>query len=84
MPEEGRRSVTLVVYSRQGCHLCEILLEELLQLVRGRAAIEVRDIDTRDDWRNEYGARVPVVACDGRVLCEYRLDEAAVRALLGA
>lgn len=72
----------LVVYSRQGCHLCEILLEELLAMTRGRAAVEVRDVDTRDDWRRRYGTRVPVVEHQGRPVCELRLDPAAVRAAL--
>ena len=29
------------VYSRQGCHLCEQLIEELLPLIRGRLDLEV-------------------------------------------
>lgn len=72
-----------VVYSRQGCHLCEILIEELLATARGRAAVEVRDVDTRDDWQRRYGTRVPVVEHEGRTVCEHRLDEAAVRAVMG-
>ena len=42
---------SLQVYSRRGCHLCEQLIEELLPLVRGHLAVDVRDIDSRDDWR---------------------------------
>jgi hypothetical protein len=72
----------LVVYSRQGCHLCEIMIEELLPLARGRARVRVRDVDTRDDWRELYGRRVPVLEYDGLSLCEYRLDHGAVRELL--
>ena len=73
---------TLVVYSRRGCHLCEELLEELQPLVRGRANIDVRDIDSREEWRASYDTRVPVVACGDRDVCEARLDAAAIEAIL--
>ena len=50
------------------------LIEELLELVRGRANVLVLDIDSRDDWRESYDTRVPVLELDGQVLCEYSLD----------
>ncbi len=71
----------LHVFSRQGCHLCEVLLEELLPLVRGVLDVEVRDIDARADWRAAYSTRVPVVEFEGRVICEHRLDRAAIAGL---
>ena len=72
----------LVVYSRQGCHLCELLIEELLPLIRGRAELEVRDIDTREDWQEAYDLRVPVLEFDGLVLCQYSLDREKLRRAL--
>ncbi len=72
------------VYSRQGCHLCEVLIEELLPLVRGVARIEVHDVDTRHDWREQYGDRVPVVEIAGDYVCHYRLDRQALLSRLGA
>lgn len=74
----------LVVYSRPGCHLCEELIEALEPLVRGRAAIEVRDVDARAEWASAYGTKIPVVELDGRVLCVHRLDAARVNAALEA
>jgi Glutaredoxin-like domain (DUF836) len=68
----------LLVYSRHGCHPCEVLIEELLELVRGLADVRVLDIDSRDDWRETYNTRVPVVELDGHVLCEYTLDRELV------
>ncbi len=62
------------VYSREGCHLCEILIEKLLNLTRGRADVRVHDVDSRPDWLQKYDIRVPVVELDGAVLCEYSLD----------
>ncbi|MEQ8207411.1 MAG: glutaredoxin family protein [Woeseia sp.] len=67
------------VYSRAGCHLCEVLIEELLAMARGRAEVEVFDVDTRQDWRDDYGLRVPVVELGGRFLCQFELDRVAVK-----
>jgi len=72
----------LQVYSRQGCHLCELLVEELLPLVRGVLEVEVLDIDSRPDWQEKFDVRVPVVEYDGRPICQYRLDRAAISDLL--
>ncbi len=68
----------LTVYSRRGCHLCELLIEELTPLVRGRATVVVLDIDTRTEWATRYDVRVPVVEIGGKFLCELRLDREAV------
>ena len=66
------------VYSRRGCHLCELLLEEMEPLLRGRGELAVFDVDERDDWRARFGDRVPVVCIGDREICEFRLDRAAV------
>ena len=73
---------TLEVYSRHGCHLCEQLIEELLPLVRGRFDVDVRDIDSRDDWQSAYDVRVPVVIYAGRLVCEFHLDRVAIDELI--
>lgn len=65
-------------YTRQGCHLCELALEQLLPVIRGKAEIIVRDIDTNDDWRHRYDVRVPVVEIDGEPIAEYPLDLDAI------
>ncbi len=73
---------TLEVYSRHGCHLCEQLIEELLPLVRGHFDVDVRDIDSREDWQRTYDVRVPVVEFEGRLICEYHLDRPAIDRLV--
>ena len=64
----------LTVYSRRGCHLCEQMLEQLLPLSRGRAEIEVIDVDLQPGLAERFGVRVPVLSCSDGELCEYRLD----------
>jgi predicted thioredoxin/glutaredoxin len=69
-------------YSREGCHLCEVMLEELLPLIRGRADIEMRDIDTVVEWREKYDLRIPVIEYDGELVSAYPLDYDAIRVML--
>jgi len=74
---------TIDVFSRQGCHLCEVLIEELLPLLRGRFELVVHDIDTREDWQKAYDTRIPVVEYDGEVICQYHLDRQALSRIPG-
>jgi hypothetical protein len=74
----------LRVYSRAGCHLCELLIEELMPMIRGRLELEVVDIDTRPEWTLQYGTRIPLVEYAGETVCQYHLDTAAIDAILQA
>lgn len=58
------------------------MLEELLPLLRGRARLEVRNVDADAAWQQAFGTRIPVVEIDGRVVCELKLDVQAVEAVL--
>ena len=78
--DEGR----IRVFSRSGCHLCELLIEELLPLIRGHLELEVIDIDAHPELIDDYDTRIPVVEYAGRDVCQYHLDTAAIRAILSA
>ena len=73
---------TAFVYSRPGCHLCEQLVEELLPLIAGRVTVEIRAVDSNQDWRSRFGDRVPVLAIGDDIVCEARLDRLAVERAL--
>ncbi|MGI9104325.1 MAG: glutaredoxin family protein [Terriglobales bacterium] len=66
----------VVVYSRKGCHLCDVVKESLERL-RARAAFTWRevDIDTDPELRARYNEEVPVVFINGRKAFKYHLDE---------
>jgi glutaredoxin len=66
----------VVVYSRRGCHLCEIVKETLTKLHRRGGFIwhEV-DVDGDPELRRLYNDEVPVVFIDGRKAFKYRMDE---------
>jgi hypothetical protein len=64
----------LILYSRPGCHLCEDLAEQLAPLLRGRATLEIVDVDSSVALERRYGLRIPVLV-DGDVeLSTYPLD----------
>ncbi|WP_299493487.1 glutaredoxin family protein [Acaryochloris sp. IP29b_bin.137] len=53
--------VTLILYSKPGCHLCEGLQEKLEQIQDPPLKLEVRDITSRDDWFQSYQYEIPVL-----------------------
>jgi len=74
----------LVLYVREGCHLCDqFLLELSLDLGPGIERLQVLDVDRDVDLAVRFGLRVPVLELDGRVLCEAVYDGAGVRLALG-
>lgn len=73
----------LVLYGRPACHLCDEMADELAEVLDGQEyQLRVEDVDSRPDWRQHYGPRVPVlVLAGGEEICEFRLDPEKLRAL---
>ncbi len=66
----------VIVYSRKGCHLCEIVKEQLLKLSRrGSFTWQEVDVDTDRDLQRKYNDEVPVVFINGRKAFKYHMDE---------
>jgi glutaredoxin len=71
--QDGRQ---VVVYSRKGCHLCEIVKETLVKLHRrGGFSWREIDVDSDEELRRKFTDEVPVVFIDGHKAFKYRLDE---------
>ena len=66
----------VVVYSRKGCHLCEVVKEALGKLHK-RGGFDWREVDVDSDeaLRRQFTDEVPVVFIDGRKAFKYRIDE---------
>ncbi len=66
----------VIVYSRKGCHLCEIVKESLIKL-QPRGGFTWREVDVDSDaaLRHLYNDEVPVVFINGRKAFKYRMDE---------
>jgi hypothetical protein len=66
---------SLVLYGRDGCHLCEETRTILAALLTERASrglavppLQERDIDADDELHRRYAFTIPVLAVDGREL----------------
>jgi glutaredoxin len=81
----GDASHRVVLYTRPGCHLCDVARETVLS-VRERLgfAFSEIDIEADEDLELEYGIRIPVVEVDGEEAFEVTVDPAELARLLGA
>ena len=70
----------LTLYHRRGCHLCEQMLAALYFTYGDQLEVQLVDVDSDPKLKQEYGQRIPVLTAGSRLLCETRLDEAAVDA----
>ena len=79
----GAEAGELVLYVREGCHLCEQFLVEL-SIDMGPAVERLRivNVDGDVELAVRYGLRVPVLEAQGAVLCEGAYDPRPVRAAL--
>ncbi len=74
---------TLIVYSREGCHLCEDMLETLRQYQSELGYhLEVYDIDDDVSLLEQFNALVPVVYLNGKELMRYFFELATLKAAL--
>ena len=73
----------LVLYVREGCHLCDHFLVELsMDLGPAVEQLAVVDVDRDEELASRFGLRVPVLEAGGEVLCEGFYDGAEVRRVL--
>ncbi len=75
----------LTLYTKRDCHLCEQALE-VIERVRQEIPFELieRDICADEATHRAYFERIPVLALDGVELCEYVVEEQALRDALAA
>jgi hypothetical protein len=80
----GRRFERIRVYSKAGCHLCDVALELLTdpQYATYLPVAEVVDIETSPELRQRFGELIPVVEFDGKIRFTARIDEILLRRLI--
>ncbi|CAB4677928.1 unannotated protein [freshwater metagenome] len=74
--QTNRVSAPLIsVYSRHGCHLCEVAIEQL-ESMRAELAFSIETIYIDGDLELEklYGEQVPVIQIDGEHHDFWRVD----------
>jgi hypothetical protein len=83
MSPDSHEPPELVLYVRDGCHLCDQFLVELsVDLGPAIERVAVLDVDRDEELASRFGLRVPVLEADGEVLCEGFYDGARVRRAL--
>lgn len=73
-------ALRLILYERDGCHLCEearVLLDEMIGMDRYARV----DIDADDDLVVRYGFRIPMITLDGVDRLEAPITREDLRAL---
>ena len=71
-PAAGPR---LAVYTREGCLLCDEMIEALAAWLAGRGLeVEILDVDADAAAKARYGLKVPVLTVDGEPVCSGRFD----------
>ena len=73
--------MSLVLYGRPGCHLCD---EARAVLERIGHPFEEVDIEADDRLLARYLERIPVIALDGAELYDFFVDEVELRTRLDA
>ncbi len=73
----------VVLYSREGCHLCDTARAVILaEQTRTPFVFEEVDVGGNDELELEYGIRVPVVEVDGAERFEFEVDPRRFAALV--
>ncbi len=71
-----------LVFTRDGCALCDEFILGLTQALASTSEeFGVRDVDADATTARRFGLKVPVLTCDGSVVCHGHLDVAAVARL---
>ena len=74
--------VSVTVYTRENCHLCAEAVDTIERVAEEEGVaveMDLVDVDTDDQLREEYGERVPHVLLDGSPAFKYRVDERRLR-----
>ena len=75
--------IILTMYYREGCHLCEVMLDDLHPyLKRKDISFKRIDIDEYPEWLEAYNSLIPVLHVDDEPVCKYALDIDRLEAFL--
>ncbi len=65
----------VTVYSRSGCHLCEIAIDRIKSTIDElKFELDIKLIDNDLKLQEEYGEQVPVILIEGKVHDYWRVD----------
>ena len=76
---ETNRTLNVVLYTREGCHLCEEAQEVLSEFGISPTLV---NIDDDQKLREQFNACVPVVEIDGQIRFRGRVEPALLRRII--
>jgi len=77
--------VTLTIYTRPGCHLCDVM-KDTVRPIAAQAGLTLDEVDISADAALEarYGLDIPVLVVDGKKIAKYRVSAEEVRRAIAA
>ena len=68
--------ITLTLYSRPGCHLCDDMNAIVDRVARSVPLnVDIVDISTDPQLEARYGVEIPVLLIEGKKAAKYRVSE---------
>jgi glutaredoxin len=75
--------VDVTLYTRTGCHLCDVARDTLLEHGLEPLVVDIDiDIDAGDSLRAKFDTCVPVVEIDGKIRFRGRVEPLLLKRLL--
>ncbi len=75
--------IEVLVYSRTGCHLCEVAMATLKELQQEMEfSLELRLIDGDPELETKYGEQIPVTLINGETHDFWRVSPERFRAAI--
>lgn len=75
--------IRLTLLTRAGCRLCDEMKEVVDRLARShRLALTAIDISTQPALERRWGAEIPILLRDGRIVARHRTTERELAAAL--
>ncbi len=73
----------ITLFSKRGCHLCEIAKEKLLE-IRKEISFDLSevDIEKNEEIFEKYKYLIPVIEMDGKIVSNYRVNEDELKTFL--
>src|ERR1700752_1115484 len=87
MPRGAGLVISLTLYSRPGCHLCDemkAIIASGVRTIQTPVTVEEIDISTDPELESRHGLEIPVLLVDGKKVAKYRVTEEELMRILTA
>ena len=76
----------LTLYSKPGCHLCDLMKDAVRRAVAVRSGYTLKEVDISTDAAllHRYELEIPVLELDGKKIAKYRIGTAELDRALDA